>query len=281
MPYEIPLRQAKSLFPAYDFVKALTPSAHKAAFHVQNSSGEDLCLKMISPEFGLDRLEREVNALLEVDHPNIVGFREYTFSVTRETQRHYIIEDYIAGDDLSAHLGEPWEGERTILFFIDFFSGLSALEAHKIVHRDLKPSNIRVRSSDTSPVIIDLGLARHLELSSLTTTSDGAAIGTPAYFSPEQFQGTKHDIDHRTDLFAAGILMYEAAVGSHPFLSPGVGPDKLKERVCGDYSSHLKSSRFKHLPDGLRLLITRLLERPRARRPSSASQVVDILASIA
>src|ERR1019366_6588709 len=106
-------------------------------------------------------------------------------------------------------------------FFAALCDGLSALKQEGIVHRDIKPENIRVKPSG-APVIIDFGLARHLSLPDLTQTVEGAAIGTPLYFAPEQFDGTKHDIDHRTDLFALGILLFEALTGEHPFYRPSM-----------------------------------------------------------
>src|ERR1022692_1514960 len=64
-----------------------------------------------------------------------------------------------------------------------------------------------------------IDVARHLGLPDLTKTSIGAAVGTPAYFAPEQWEGSRRDIDHRRDLFAAGILLYQALLGRHPFLT--------------------------------------------------------------
>jgi serine/threonine protein kinase len=157
---------------------------------------------------------------------------------------------------------------------------LGALRAESIVHRDLKPSNIRVRQ-DGSPVIIDFGLARHLGLADLTRTSDGAAIGTPLYFAPEQFTGTKRDIDHRTDLFALGVLLYQALVGHHPFLTAAMTkPSELRDAVC-DSAEFQTDAAFLALPPKWRMLVARLLEKERARRPQDAGQVATILRKLA
>src|SRR5262249_44738918 len=147
-----------------------------------------------------------------------------------------------------------------------------ALESNKIVHRDLKPSNVRMRPNG-SPVIIDFGLARMLDMASLTATIDGAMIGTPAYFAPEQFRGTKHDIDHRTDIYALGVVIYQAAVGRHPSLQPAMRTmDELSEAVCTS-ESYVNDAAFKALPQRLQLIVRRLLEKERAKRPTSAGIV--------
>lgn len=226
----------------------------------------------------MDRLQREILALQAIKNPNVVCLREYTFSTARGKQRHYLVEEFVAGSDLTPLLqaGAPWPLDKAQSFFAALCDGLSALRAEAIVHRDLKPSNIRVRP-DGSPVIIDFGLARHLGLADLTRTSDGAAIGTPLYFAPEQFAGTKRDIDHRTDLFALGVLLYQALVGHHPFLAPGMTKlSELRDAVCGSVEFQ-KDAVFLALPQKWRMLMTRLLEKERARRPQDAAQVAAIL----
>ena len=146
------------------------------------------------------------------------------------------------------------------------------MKGKAIVHRDIKPANIRVRP-DRTPVIIDFGLARHLNLPDLTQTNEGAAIGTPQYFAPEQFDGTKHDIDHRTDLFALGILLYEALTGESPFYNPKMRTwEELRKAVC-ESSVHLTKTSFQALPQNWKILNERLLEKDRAKRPSDAKQV--------
>jgi len=277
MPYVVPLPQVQADYPEYTVIGALTPSEQKAAFHVQDAQGQDLCLKIISPNYNMDRLSREILALQAIRHPNVAAFREYTFSTRQGQQRHHIVEEFVIGDDLSNHLGQPWPRTRAATFFSALCDGLEALASKSIVHRDLKPSNIRVRTDD-SPVIIDLGLARHLSLSDLTNTSDGAAIGTPLYFAPEQFRGTKHDIDHRTDLFAVGIMLYQALTGRHPFWVPTLRRP-LPDVVC-DSQDHLSTAEFMALPDQWKLIVGRLLEKERAKRPTNAAQVAAILRRI-
>jgi len=277
-PFIVPIADARALFPEYTFVRALTPSAQKAAFHVRDSEGHDLCLKMISPDYERDRLDREILAMQSLDHPNVVKLIEYTFSSKPGLQRHYVIEEFIDGTDLRQILqpGHPWDRRTAVQVFSAICDGLAALKSKGIVHRDIKPENIRVRP-DGRPVIIDFGLARHLGLPDLTQTIAGAAIGTPLYFAPEQFDGTKHDIDHRTDLFALGILLHEALTGEQPFYHPSMTTlAQLRQAVC-ESVVHLTRASFVALPPKWKTLLSRLLERDRSKRPLDASQVATIL----
>jgi serine/threonine protein kinase len=280
MPFTVPIAAAQADYPDYKFIAPLTPSEQKAAFHVQDKDGQDLCLKIIAPNYSVDRMQREILALQSINHPNVVGLKEYTYSSTATRQKHYMVEEFIEGKDLSELLqpNRPWLRPRCAKFFAALCDGLSALQRANIVHRDLKPSNIRVRRGG-SPVIIDFGLARHLDMVALTRTSEGAAIGTPIYFAPEQFTGTKHDIDHRTDLFAVGVLLYQALTGRHPFFKPTMARQQLSDAVCTS-DDYLKVAEFDALPRPWKLLVGRLLEKERAKRPPSAAQVAEILHKI-
>lgn len=277
MAFTLPMADAAKQFPKYTFVRALTPSAQKAAFHVRDAAGKDLCLKIVAPHNETERLFREIRAMQVIAHPNVVRLIEYTFSTTPGQQQHYLIEEFIDGKDLSDHLvaGKPWDLPRAHTFFAELCDGLAALNQHEIVHRDLKPHNIRVRPNG-QPVIIDFGLARHLTLPDLTLTVQGARLGTPAYHSPEQFDGVKYDIDHRTDLFALGIIMYEALTGTMPFLASNMTIGQLRDAVCQG-TKHLKSPQFLAVPERTRLIVAKLLEKDRARRPTDAGQVAVLL----
>ena len=177
MPYSVPIDQAAAKFPEYKFISALTPSEQKAAFHVQDANGRDLCLKLIAPNSSIDRLNREIAALQSIANPHVVRFEEYTYSSKSGEQLHYIVEEFVEGDDLTEYLEgtAAWERSRVVDFFSELCDGLEALRRADVVHRDLKPNNIRVRP-DGTPVIIDFGLARLLTLPDLTKTADGAAI---------------------------------------------------------------------------------------------------------
>lgn len=271
MTFEVPIDAAKKLFPQYEFVSSLTPSAQKAAFHVKAADGSDFCLKIVSPNYDVDRLGREIEALQQIDHPNVVKLHEYTFSSKPGNVLHYLVEEFIEGRDLEDDLQDgPWKLEHVYKTFAELADGLSALEEIDVVHRDLKPQNIRIRT-DGRPIIIDFGLARHLNLSDLTRTDQGARLGTPMYFAPEQFEGTKRDIDRRTDLFALGILLYQAALGRHPFFEPGITYPELQRRVC-EADDHFESSDFLAIPKQLRLILSRLLAKQRLSRLDSATQ---------
>lgn len=95
MPFNVDIKDAEKMFPDYKFVRPLTPSEQKAAFHVKDKAGTDLCLKMIAPNYERDRLDREIQALQDITHPNVVKLIEYTFSSKAGSQRHYIVEEFI------------------------------------------------------------------------------------------------------------------------------------------------------------------------------------------
>jgi len=277
MPFELPIDLVRKQYPELEILCALTPSEQKAAFKARDRNGNLLCLKIISPDYQIDRLQRELLALKGIKHPCVAKFVEYEFCVDESGEHHHLIEEYVEGSDLADHLGPElrWTVERAAPFFRDFASALAALEGERVVHRDLKPTNVRVRT-DGTPVLIDFGLARHLDLPSLTPTAYGARIGTPKYFSPEQFTGTRRDIDCRTDLFAMGLMMYEALIGSHPFWTPGMSWDALCDSVCTSEQCFGREG-FCDLPPQWQALLRRLLAKERIHRPSRASQVTKVL----
>ncbi len=278
MPFEVQIDHARADFPDYTFDMPLTPSEQKAAFKVRDAEGDVLCLKIISPDYSMDRLQREIEALQSINHPNVVHLKEYTFSSRPDARRHFILEEFIEGTDLADAMGAAWQSAQAVETFAPLCDGLEALRRVNVVHRDLKPQNIRLRP-DGRPVIIDFGLARHLDLPDITLTIQGARIGTPCYFAPEQFDGTKRDIDHRTDLFALGILLYEALVGAHPFWQPGMDMQELRDAIC-DARDCLAKPEFLALDRRWQLLITRLLDANRGRRPNSAAHVATLIRKI-
>lgn len=282
MAYILPIEEAQRRYPEYEFIGALTPSAQKAAFHVKDkATGLDLCLKDINPESDLVYINREIQALTRLAHRNVARLYRNLDESGPDGRRHCIIEHFIPGEDLDARMpdGVKWPLPEVASFFSEVFDGLEHLATHSLVHRDLKPSNIRVHQ-DGYPVLIDFGMARHLSLSDLTRTGDPQR-GNLAHFAPEQWLQDKHLISPKTDLFAAGIILYKAILGRHPFITASTRTaDELREAVLAG-TGHLEAADFKALPRPWTIILGKLLDRRPEARPASANTVAAKLRSIA
>lgn len=277
--FTVAIDSARKLVPEYKFLKALTPSAQKAAFHVQDSDGRDLCLKIISPNVDptdMVRIQREIKAMHEIVHAGVARFVDYEFTSRNGVVRHFTVEEFIDGADLTHVLGTPWPLKKAVAFFLELAHGLGAIHAKQIIHRDLKPSNIRVKTSG-APVIIDFGMSRHLALPDITQTFEGAQIGTPAYFAPEQWRNTKREIDERTDLFAFGVIMHTALVGSHPFMDGRPLTRQTLEAAICDSHDYQNKAAFAKLPDEVKTLVKWLLGKNRSDRPRYCEQIIEVL----
>ncbi|GAB4452852.1 MAG: hypothetical protein Kow0031_35160 [Anaerolineae bacterium] len=163
------------------------------------------------------RFEREARIAAQLKHANIVS----VFEVAKTDGLFYIVMEYLQGKSLEAILREGHAAQRTMepsfttLIFQQIANGLMyAYTSKRVVHRDIKPANIMV-SPARQVKITDFGIARALEEDS-DLTSDNTFIGTPFYMSPEHFKGGT--IDHRSDIYSLGIVLYQMVVdNSGPF----------------------------------------------------------------
>ena len=176
----------------------------------------DVALKVIqpirqqSPEF-LKRFEREAKALAQLAHPNIVSIHDYG----EQDGMPYLVMEYTPGGTLKQSLGElmPWPQACRLLAPIA--RALHYAHQQKIVHRDIKPSNILITASG-DPKLSDFGIAKILEAEKTwDLTGTGVGIGTPEYMAPEQGMGKA--VDHRADIYALGIVLFELVTGRTPF----------------------------------------------------------------
>lgn len=163
------------------------------------------------PEVAEDllRFKREAQAAGRLTHPNIVGVYDYG-----ETEAFaYIVMEFVEGEPLKALLdrGERFAAADATRMMEALLAGLAYSHDHGVIHRDIKPANVMM-TKDGRLKLADFGVAR-IESSSLTQA--GTMIGTPSYMSPEQFMG--QTIDARTDLYSAGVLLYQLLTGEKPF----------------------------------------------------------------
>lgn len=171
----------------------------------------------------IERFKDEAAALEALDHPGVVKLRD--FGKTADDQ-YYMTLDFCPGSPLRKLVEErgafdPGDALRIMIQILDILS--TAHEAG-IIHRDIKPDNIML-TTDRDGVevvkILDFGIARLRRRGDIRITIEGVPIGTPEYMSPEQAAGELH-IDHRTDLYSSGVLMYELLTGRAPFDSDTV-----------------------------------------------------------
>lgn len=180
---------------------------------------EVVAVKAIFPELTLnpelrERFLNEAKIQRRLQHPNIVQIREFLI----DQGKFYIVMEFIEGETLADHLRQlrrPMLASEAIEIFRQALEGLGFAHAQGVIHRDIKPSNIMLTRQGVAK-LTDFGIARALGSAKLTRT--GTALGTPAYMSPEQIQGTK--LDHRTDIYSMGITLYEMLTGRVPFERP-------------------------------------------------------------
>jgi Protein kinase domain len=216
------------------------------------------------------RFEQEVTALKRIDHPNIVRLLG---PLQRDGERVFFPMEIIEGETLSKKLLR--EGPQPVIVALAIVRALlRALDAaHRagIVHRDVKPSNIIV--SDTDLKVTDFGLARMEDITRLTRT--GQLMGTLEYMSPEQCEGEV--VDPRTDLYSAGIILYEMLAGKPPFNR--ATPGTILKGHLTETPRRIDELRA-DLPDGLAEIVARLLAKAREDRYDSAAKALAALEGI-
>jgi tetratricopeptide (TPR) repeat protein/predicted Ser/Thr protein kinase len=182
----------------------------------------DVALKVLpkdrlGDETARKRFQKEAKSLSKLNHPNIATVHDFG----TEEGVDYLVMEYITGETLEDWLQRGALDESEVVRLgIQLVEGLSAAHERGVIHRDLKPGNLRI-TQDGRLKILDLGLALMLQAPSETATTDSrltgaqAAVGTIPYMAPEQLRGEL--ADERTDIYAAGAVLYEMATGQRPF----------------------------------------------------------------
>ncbi|MCC6163431.1 MAG: protein kinase [Acidobacteria bacterium] len=154
-----------------------------------------------------ERFRREARIVARLQHPNIVAI----YTVGEHEQQPFIAMEYIEGEPLSEGIRRraPWNLQRKLLMAADLCAGLAFAHRAGVIHRDVKPSNLIVSSGSGTVRLLDFGIARGGGDIGATMglTMQGNIVGTLNYMSPEQITG--QDLDHRSDIFAVGLVLYE------------------------------------------------------------------------
>ena len=183
-----------------------------SVFLARNEAGEHLVIKVYVTVDDERRVDREIKKLGEVSSPHVVKLLGDGHCSLRGISSRYCLIEWIDGPDLTK-AQKPFSEQEILRLLREATEGIRALWATRSVHRDLKPANI-LRASDGRYVIVDLGLAKHLDRSGITEL--GRWCGTQGYASPEQAAG-RGGLTFKSDLFSLGIVAIEMALGKHPY----------------------------------------------------------------
>ena len=236
--------------------------------------GRDVALKVLPEEMAadperLERFKREAQAIAALNHPNIVTIH----SVEEADGVNLLTMELVEGKSLDQIL--PTGGFEVDQFFplaIQIADALAAAHEKGIVHRDLKPANVMV-TGDGRVKVLDFGLAKlaeseHEDDETQLMTQAGMVLGTVPYMSPEGVQG--QPVDHRSDIFSLGILLYEMATGSRPF--QGDNPASVISAVLKEQPAPVTDVKA-NLPNHFGRIVRRCLEKLPQRRYQSAREI--------
>ena len=255
----------------YRFVRLIGQGATSRVYLAERQADRmTLVLKIIDvlsikePQ-ALQRFVQEAELVAELESPYVVKFFEHGFT----KDYGYIAMEFFTRGDLKQRIEHGVSLVDALNYITHIGYGLSAIHEAGIVHRDLKPGNIMFRSDD-SLAIADFGISKRLD-ETAELTKMGSVLGTPNYLSPEQALGNA--VDHRSDLYSAGVVLFEMLTGKKPFRA---------ETASGLVYQHVHAD-IPQLPDRVRNyqpIIEMLLAKNPQDRFDSAKEFIDSLASI-
>lgn len=247
--------------------------------------GRDVALKVLPQNLASDperlaRFQREARAVAALNHPNIVTL----FSVEEAEGVHFLTMEMVEGTSLDRMIPEGGLPlERIVGIARSLADALAAAHEKGIIHRDLKPANVMV-TRDGRVKVLDFGLAKEtrpstdddVTVTAADKTKGGVVMGTPAYMSPEQVVG--RSLDHRSDIFSLGIILYEMATGQRPFR--GQSSAELVSSILRDNPSLISTVRA-DVPPHMARIIGRCLEKDPRQRAQSSRDIANELADVA
>lgn len=239
----------------------------------------DVALKFLPPSLTaspeeLSRFEQEAKAISALNHPNIATIHD----VDEFNGQKYLVLEYITGGTMKAKLKQLKSEDKefsiseVINYGIQMAEALAHAHRHQIIHRDVKTDNMML-TEDGKVKLTDFGLAKLRGGTQLTKT--GSTLGTAAYMSPEQIRG--EDVDHRSDIFSLGVVLYELVTSHLPFR--GEFEAALSYSILNENPPAISSLR-PDVPKSFEQIINRCLEKDKTKRSQSVDDIETELKSV-
>ena len=243
--------------------------------------GREVALKILPDSLAGDeerrrRFEQEARLAAALNHPNIMSI----FDVGLDQRPPFIVAELVPGESLRALIAKgPVPVRRAVDIAAQIAAGLAAAHAAGIVHRDLKPENVIV-TPDGAVKVLDFGVARMQrkapvgqQTMTMAQTASGSVVGTAAYMSPEQARA-EEEIDHRSDQFSLGLVLYEMLSGKQAFARPSAV--QTMSAIVEDEPATLE----RPIPAQLRWILERCLAKEREGRYESTRDLGKELANL-
>jgi eukaryotic-like serine/threonine-protein kinase len=269
----------------YEIIAPLGAGGMGEVYRARDSRlGREVAVKLLPAAFANDaerlrRFEQEARATSSLNHPNILTVYDIGTAASEDGGAPYIVAELLEGAELRALLkGGALPARKAVDYARQVAEGLAAAHEKGVVHRDLKPENLFVTTDDRVK-ILDFGLARvkpprgQVKVDSEAATekpltSPGAVMGTVGYMSPEQVRG--QEADHRTDIFAFGVVLYEMLSGRRAFT--GESAVEVMNAILKEEPPELGETSRQVNPQ-LEKIVRRCLEKRPERRFQTASDL--------
>lgn len=278
--FHLPMGDIRHAFPQFLDIRELDSGGQKLVYRAVDASGRVYALKIVKQQQdpSLERVVREIRATAQLTGPFFPTIHK---AGGREIQGHrymFIIEEFIYGETLTRIIEQQGALPYPLIRNVGrtLLVALAEIEKANMVHRDIKPDNIMIGNEDRV-VLIDFGIARHLDEKSVTSSYALFGPMTIGYAAPEQIRNEKRQISIRTDLFAVGVVLYEMATGRNPFRDGCASDQEILDRCLRFDPPPLRTlGHWSGLSDFVQTCISKAAH----RRPASAGSALRIFETI-
>lgn len=250
--------------------------------------GRTVAIKLLSPEVAanpkrMQRFVQEAKTVSALNHPNILTIYEFG----QEGDTRFIATEFVDGVTLREHMFARLKLHEVLDIAIQIAAALDAAHEASVIHRDIKPENVMLRCRDHIVKVLDFGLAKAMEpepahssptdpeagTKLMIQTEPGVVMGTVAYMSPEQSRGSAQ-VDHRSDLWSLGVVLYELLAGRAPFL----GKDIHRQIIAIQEEDPAPLAKFvEGVPDRLEEIVGKTLAKsPDERYQTAKDLLIDL-----